>query len=92
MCVYLSVSGRAAAGKGGACAGKHWYALFVFLHRERHAVSLHEAISYLITADTLLLGGRPADPAPFHFPLLLHAKWLTLTPRRSRMLHLQLCN
>lgn len=39
-------------GGGGRGAVKHWYALFVFLHRQRHAMSLHEAISYLISTDT----------------------------------------
>lgn len=48
--VYINIFRQAAA--GGVRSKKHWYALFVFLHHQRHAVSLHEAISYLISTDT----------------------------------------
>lgn len=63
---------------GGGGGVRHWYALFVFLRRQRHAVSLHEAISYLISTDThgSWGGGSPADSTPFHSPLYRPGKWL----------------
>lgn len=66
--------------------GGHWYVLFVFLRCQRHAVSLHEAISYLISTDT---HGSEAPPHPpsssgarqlilHHFIFLFYrpGKWL----------------